>query len=451
MCVKKLFVIVFCCVLASLSALSVNESFIEACRAGDLGEARRLLDEGASIEARDGSDHQTAIVWAAGKGHLAVVKMLVERGADINAQDDKGWTALSESSYDGHTEVVELLLKLKASTLPSTSWLDSKEHGNAVFWCVESSFNTYQQKIEIVKLLLKNNAEPEGVNAKNLDTLGIAKARNYKEIVEMLEKFAKERLKKLNEYGLLEGIKARDLKKVKEFLAKKVNPNLLLPNGESILNRAVAMQNLEIVRLLLENGANPSTQNALGTSALMEAMKYNNLPIIKLLISAGANVNQKDNSGKDALFYAVQNKDTNVIAAVLNAGVNVHSTDNSGETALLYACRIGNFPAVKFLVNRGAQLSATDLSGNTALHLAAQKGRLDLVRFILKDSSIDACATDNNDHNALYYAQKSGNAQVIKLLKQATEENEDEVTSDNEISNNKDREEAKNEAPSIDE
>ena len=428
--VQILCFILFCCVLSSLSALSVNEQFIQACRDGDVVLAKRFLDEGAYIEYTDDGDHQTAIVWAAGKGHFSIVKLLLERGANINAQDDNGWSALSEASYDGHAKVVELLLQKKASTLPSTGWVTETKHGNAVFWCVESAFNTYQQKIEIVKLLLQHNAEPEGENDQKLDTLGIAKSRNYKEIVVMLEKFTKDRVKKKNEYALLEAIKMRDIKKVEEYLAKNVNPNLLLPNGESMLNRAVAMQHLEIVRLLLEHGANPNTQNDLGTSALMQAVRGNNIAIVKLLLSSGANPNQEDTSGQNVLFYAVQSNDINMMFSLFNAGININAKNNYGETALFYAIKLGNLPAVELLISKGCNPSATNRNGSTALHLAAQKGRLDLVRLILKTRGVDADATDNNDHTALYYARKSGNAQVIKVLKRVTKEDEEDLSSD---------------------
>lgn len=54
--------------------------------AGDVEALRRLLDGGASVDARDG-DGWTALHHAASEGHVAVTKLLLERGADPNGRD----------------------------------------------------------------------------------------------------------------------------------------------------------------------------------------------------------------------------------------------------------------------------------------------------------------------------------------------------------------------------
>lgn len=410
------------CLSAPLFALSVDEQFINACMEGDLKRATELLDDGAHLDARDGSDHQTALVWAANAGYLPIVTMLIKRGADINAQDDKGWTALSEASYRGRTSIVDFLLQNKASTLPSTSWLDSREYGNAVFWCIESRFNSYSEKIEIVKLLLEHNAEPEGKDEYGQDALGIAKARNYKEIVALLEKVKAERIKKQNEYALLEAIRAQDTAKVKLYLEKKVNPNSLLPNGESILNYAVSAQNVAIVKILLEAGANPNTQNELGSSALMTAVRHNNDALLNLLIKHGVNLNQKDNRGRTVLFYAVENNNSSILTMLIRTGANINVTDNYGINAFLYACSLGNIPACKSLLHSGCQASCKDIYGTTALHIAAQKGSLALLRLLLTEGNVDIYAKDDRGNSALYYARKNGNTEITTILEGEIEE-----------------------------
>lgn len=58
------------------------------------------------LEARD-STGRTALNWAAGRDDGAVVQMLINTGADVNAQG--GWYSnLYAASFDGHEKVVEL-------------------------------------------------------------------------------------------------------------------------------------------------------------------------------------------------------------------------------------------------------------------------------------------------------------------------------------------------------
>jgi len=412
------------CIAIPLAAFSLDEQFIEACKVGNLSKAEELLEQGAHIEARDGSDHQTGLVFSANAGHLSIVKMLIKRGAEINATDDKGWTALSEASYRGRTSIVAFLLEKKASTLPSTSWLDSREHGNALFWCIESTHNVYNEKIEIVKLLLAHGCEPEGVDENNRDSLTIAKHRNYTEIVQLLEKYRAERIAKQNKYALLEAIRKQDVKKVKLYLDKKVNPNSLLENGESLLNYAVSAQNIAIVKLLLEYGANPNTANELGTTALMRVIRAGNVKIFNLLIDYGINVNQTDLKGRTALFYAVENNSNNVLNTLLNSGISIDATDNYGATAFLYACTLGNIPACRMIMQSGCQISNADLYGNTALHIAAQKSIAVLARMLIENGNIDITAKNDNGRTALYYAQKNNNKEIIELLRNSNENDE---------------------------
>jgi ankyrin repeat protein len=46
---------------------------------------------------------------AALTGDDAIVKVMIERGADVNTRDRFGWTALRFAAWKGHTDIVELL------------------------------------------------------------------------------------------------------------------------------------------------------------------------------------------------------------------------------------------------------------------------------------------------------------------------------------------------------
>ena len=78
--------------------------------------AQLLIDEGADIQytrpiqhTRDRSRGQTALWWAAGKGHLPLTQRLVELGADVNLPDHFGSTPAIQAASHGHLPVLQYL------------------------------------------------------------------------------------------------------------------------------------------------------------------------------------------------------------------------------------------------------------------------------------------------------------------------------------------------------
>jgi ankyrin repeat protein len=89
---------------------SKNEKLLEASKKGDVEKVKKLLKEGADVNAKDKYD-MTPLHSAARNGHIEVVKLLIEKGAYVNANDKNGWTPLHFAAFSGHIEVVMLLLE----------------------------------------------------------------------------------------------------------------------------------------------------------------------------------------------------------------------------------------------------------------------------------------------------------------------------------------------------
>ena len=87
-----------------------NNQLIGAVKSRDEGKIRDLLEKGADINATD-EDGWTVLIYASNNGHLEIVRLLLEKGANINVTNQYGYTSLMRASKNGYLETVKLLLK----------------------------------------------------------------------------------------------------------------------------------------------------------------------------------------------------------------------------------------------------------------------------------------------------------------------------------------------------
>ncbi len=85
---------------------------------GDLADVRQHLQRGADVQGTRIAGEPTPLFMAASLGHLDIVKLLVSRGAEINATETDavygGATPLHGAAGQGHLEVVRFLVSRKA-------------------------------------------------------------------------------------------------------------------------------------------------------------------------------------------------------------------------------------------------------------------------------------------------------------------------------------------------
>ncbi len=81
----------------------MSHSLFSAAQAGDVALIRTLLEAGADHAALDEAG-ETALMHAAHAGHLAAVQALLAAGAAPDFKSGQGWTALAKASYNAETE-----------------------------------------------------------------------------------------------------------------------------------------------------------------------------------------------------------------------------------------------------------------------------------------------------------------------------------------------------------
>ncbi|WP_341815515.1 ankyrin repeat domain-containing protein [Wolbachia endosymbiont (group B) of Idaea biselata] len=184
----------------------------------------------------------TLLMIAAENGHTNIVEILLKKGADVNKKDSYGPTALHLAAKNGHTNIVEILVEKGADVNVRD------HHANTVLYLATNNGHE-----GIVEILLEKGANVNGKSSFGVVPLHLA--------------------------------------------AKNGNEN--------------------VVNALITEGANVNEKNMNGLTALHLAASSGCESVVKVLLQAEANVNAVDKNGKTPVDYA---KSKNVIKALLEAG-----------------------------------------------------------------------------------------------------------------------------------
>ncbi|MCL5773105.1 MAG: ankyrin repeat domain-containing protein [Firmicutes bacterium] len=252
---------------------------------------------------------------AAYKGQKEILEILISKGADINAKDNDGHTALYWASEP--------------------------------YWTYEGRNESYEAYTEMAKLLISSGAD---VNVKdNLGYTPLEEASRWnKEIVELL-------------------------------ISKGADINAKDKSGWTPLHIAAKCGHKDIAMLLISKGANVNAKDDEGYTPLHRAAEWGRKDIAMLLISKGANVNAKDKSGRTPLHIAANSDyymslyiatgKEGVVELLISAGADINVKDKWGNTPLESATG-WNEEIVELLISKGADVNAKNKSGYTPLHLA---------------------------------------------------------------------------------
>jgi ankyrin repeat protein len=282
-----------------LNAGARDTRLADAAERGDRAAVQQLIRSGADVNAAQG-DGTTALHWAAAKEDAEMAKMLLAAGASVKAVTREGdMTPLIMASMAGDTDVIEVLIGAGADVNAT------KSAGTTPLMLAAAS-----GKVEAVKTLLDHGA---GVNAKEAS------------------------------------------------------------HGQTALMFAAGMGRGDVIRLLLQRGADPRVTTEVRKLAGVR------LDANGELISADT----KPAEGKTP-EVATKPSAPGAPAAAQQRPRELGATIMGGMTALVIAARDGQMDAARALVEGGAdinQASAAELM--TPLVMAISSGHFDLAKYLV--------------------------------------------------------------------
>ncbi|QRM15421.1 ankyrin repeat protein [Mudlarkpox virus] len=381
---------------------------------GDLSMAKLLLERGANIEAKDDNGY-TVLFNAAKKGKTHLVKFLLEHGADIKSSTNN--TLMMYAVTSRKISTVKCIINHDIELLNADSIIPALCNSDTKMlrFLIESGVdinqrNSYRKTAlhyaieknndaNLIKILLDNNADINSTDDRGQTPLHIATNTYYISI----------------DYPCI----------------PSKNNKCLYCNSDNIYNEYETMFNIS--KILIERGANVNITNKSKTTPLHNACKSTfMIKIVKLLIDNGANINAVDDYGITPLNYActspyyiryetsdiVREKimlykeditcysyDVDVIInTLIEGGADVNFIDKYGRTPLHYAAVSYHVKIVESLINHGSKLLVVDNKGNTPLHYACSNySCLEIVKYFI-DKGINVNTRNLLGKTPLFYA-----------------------------------------------
>jgi ankyrin repeat protein len=337
---------------------------LAAMWAKDIGQFKKLLEQGADVNAR-GPNGRTILMDATDHFFLDFVRLLIEKGADVNAADSSGATA---ASLAHHPDYIAVLTKAGAKAPPNPNAASKPDKWRDLEAAV--------RKGDAAKVdgLLKQEVDPNRPGVMWPLIVRAAEKGQTDIIRALLDHKADVNAKGYNNWtALMEAAGNGHLDTMKLLLEKGAVMSIpLMERGQrTALDLAKERNFSEAVKLLLENGYQRKNYHALLTA--IDAGDFQEQTT--RVLADGVDTEAVNEKGETVLFDPSVATSKDRAAFLISKGAKVDHLDAQKRTPLMAAIEAAAANAealevAKILVARGADANATDATGNTPVKMA---------------------------------------------------------------------------------
>ncbi|EXV03146.1 ankyrin repeat protein [Metarhizium robertsii] len=414
---------------------------MRAAASGHEAVAKLLLENGANIEANDMEYGWTPLSWAIEREQVAMIKLLLENGADIEARHSGSRrTPLSWAVEKAQEAIIKLLLE-KGAKIDSE---DTEYSYTPLLWAVKKGQEA------IINLLLEKGANVDAKDQFGRTPLSRAAQEGDEATAKLLlEKGAKIEVKdEFCQTPLSQAIKAGNMAMIELLLEKGAHveakdwdiqmpfpskegreavAELLLKKAadikakdrlhQTLLSQAAQEGGAVITKLLLENGADIEVKDEFRQTPLSRAATVGNQAVTKLLLEKGAHIETRDWDNRTPLSWAAEGGHETVTELLLEKGANIEAKDGEyNQTPLSLAARHGQEAVTQLLLEKGADFETKDTQYNqTPLSWAAKEGHEAVAKLLLEKGAY-LQAKDQSGRTPLSWAVQGGHEAVVRLL-----------------------------------
>ncbi|CAF2610235.1 unnamed protein product [Rotaria sp. Silwood2] len=333
------------------------------------------------VDCETESNHDTALTLSCAGGHEELVTLLLQRGANIEHRDKKGFTPLILAATAGHANIVARLLENGANIEAQSE----RTKDTALSLACSGG------RQEVVEVLLKKGANREHRNVSDYTALSLAASGGYVNIIRLLLNYGAEinsrTGSKLGITPLMLASMNGHVAAVKLLLDMGSDINAQIEtNRNTALTLACFQGRAEVVSLLVDRKANIEHRAKTGLTPLMESASGGYVDVGRVLLERGADVNAPPvpTSKDTALTIAADKGHHKFVELLLLYGATIDVRNKKGATPLWLACNNGHLEVVQLLVTRFANPDSSDSRKVSCLMAAFRKGHCKVVKYLVR-------------------------------------------------------------------
>ena len=246
-----------------IEEINKKRTLIQAVKSKNLKMVKKLLDHGATIDIQD-EKGETPLFYACRNGHSKIAAQLMKRGANVNMKNFRGEDLLSVAFYERKTKIFYTLLKYGAKVTKT------------IF-----GFATMQGNLQLVQVLLDHGAE-----LNDFDDLQLIVGHGHLDVLKVLIKYGVD----LNKYTRFHCVPLHYAIAAMAFTRKTINRLGIVRRDQ-----------IEIISELLKNGANPYLPDDMGNTSIHRATRFPGAMKVFLKEGGFLDLNVKNNNQETVL------------------------------------------------------------------------------------------------------------------------------------------------------
>ena len=309
-----------------------------------------------------GDSKETLIPEAVRENNIEMVKYLLSIGQDIDAQIfyDGFWvdSPLKVAAENGYIEMAKFLI-------------DEGANLNSADDYMLYAYNNY----DITKLLVDNDVFNLNTNTTREEAIKLVKNGKYYEIEKLLSSEDSNNIDGYDE--LMNAVSKGDMKALEKLIKDDTDLNKQYDNITP-LGLAAARNDKEMVKFLVEKGADINLEDGYGYTPLIIAMKYRNIGLAKDIIDLKPDLNAICSAtGDTPLTYLAREVwfGTDLCYYMIKNGADVNKKNDNGDTPLIVAVEnvVGSYGMLGVIINMGADYNIKNKEGQTAIDIVIEE------------------------------------------------------------------------------